>query len=62
MSGSGIKMTEGEMSYIQYCINGIMKEIQTDSIDLGYITEKLNIIKDIIERVAEAQMNAEKNR
>lgn len=38
-------ITDAELENVKYSIKGILKNIQSDSIDLGYINEKLNSIK-----------------
>ena len=48
-------ITDAELENVEYSIKGILKEIQSDSIDLGYITEKLNSIKLTAERVRKHQ-------
>lgn len=48
-------ITEGELGAIKYSIKGLLKEAQSDSIDMGYIMEKLNSIKYTISHIAEGQ-------
>lgn len=48
----------GELENVKYAINGILKEIQSDSIDLGYIKEKLDAIYSTASRVRFAQIHA----
>ena len=48
-------ITKGELGAIKYSIKGLLKETQSDSIDMGYIMEKLNSIEHTIRHVANGQ-------
>jgi hypothetical protein len=54
-----IRITRGELEAVQYAINGILGEIQSDSIDMGYIAEKLKTIENTARRVRKAQTDAD---
>ena len=58
MATNKIRITETELEYVEYCIKGLMQEIATDSIDMGYINEKLSSIKATALRVRQAQEKA----
>ena len=53
------KITEGELEAVQYAIEGLLKEIQSDSIDMGYIREKLKAIGRTAFWVSKHQNNTE---
>ena len=50
-----VTITEGELEDVKYNIKGILSEIQSDSIDLGYISEKTGSILNTAHRVRKAQ-------
>ncbi|MEM3859943.1 MAG: hypothetical protein QXS81_01080 [Candidatus Micrarchaeaceae archaeon] len=54
-----IRITKGELENVKYCIKGLLHNLQSDSVDLNYITEKLDAIKHTAENVAKAQAQAE---
>jgi hypothetical protein len=53
-----IKIESGELENVEYCIKGILEEIKSDSVDLGYIREKLTSIEHTAENVSGRQRAA----
>ncbi len=56
------RITKGELRYVKYCMRGILSEIQSDSVDPGYIEEKLLAIKNTANRIRAAQETQKGNR
>ena len=59
---AGVKITDEDLDTVKYAVKGLLQEIRSNSIDMSYIMNKVNVIISIAERITVRQYVHNKNK